>query len=870
MLRSNHGQGRDVLYRAEAVDRAARVQEVSYELLLELAEGRDTYTGKAVIDFRLRSVDGPLFLDFTGRPSRLTVNGTIVDPDPRSHRLWLPAQGLAPANRVVVEYENSFDLTGDGFHHFLDPEDGETYLYSNFEPFSAHRLFPCFDQPDLKASYRLSVIAPVSWRVVSAETPSRAVVLPDGRRRHDFPATPPFSSYLFPLVAGPYERVGSSLRGMPLGLLGRRSMRRELERSAEEIFEITCQGLDYYADLFGRPYPFTKYDQAFVPEFNAGAMENVGAVTFHDRYLFRDPPTYRQRLLRGEVILHELAHMWFGNLVTMRWWDDLWLNETFATYLSYRCLADATRFADAWQVFNGDLRPAAHRQDQLVTTHPIATAVEHTEQAVGNFDAITYEKGAAVIRQLVAAIGEDAFRVGLGTYFDRHAWANATLADFLGALGEAAAQPLEEWAHLWLSSPSLNTLGVRWSSADGHIAAMELHQTAPPSHPTLRPHATRLGLVWESAGRGTLAIEAIPVHIGGEVQPVPEAVGRVAPVFVYPNLDDLDYALVRLDPLSLAFVLERLPDLPDPLLRQQVWSSLWEMVRDTSLRSSDHLAAVRRFAPGETDRALLGSLLERAADVLRRFVPERLFAGESHALLSTAITALHSTREDLRLTWARAACAIAAEREDVARLVGLVDGSWSVDDFVPDQELRWSLAIKAAAFDLDGIEERLAEERRRDRSDRGQRAAIRALASRPDAGAKAETWERIHGDGFGSDYLTRAAITGFQWRHQRALLEPYRGPFYEHLADVFSSRDHAYATAYLHWLVPDRWAEPAELQRLRDFRAGLPEGQQLLGRHLDEIADDMARDIRVRACAEAADAAGDVRPGDVSAALSAG
>ncbi len=773
-------------------------------------------------------------------------------------------------NRVVVEYENSFDLTGDGFHLFRDPEDAGTYLYSNLEPFSAHRLFPCFDQPDIKASYRLSVIAPADWRVISAEATRSATALPDGRRRHEFPATPPFSSYLFSLIAGPFERIGGEHRGLSLGLLGRRSMRRELERSAEEILEITAEGLDYYAELFGRPYPFRKYDQLFVPEFNAGAMENVGAVTFHDRFLFRDPPTYRQRLARGEVILHELAHMWFGNLVTMRWWDDLWLNETFATYLSYRCLADATRFGDAWQAFNGDLRPAAHRQDQLVTTHPVATPVEHTDEAVGNFDAITYEKGAAVIRQLVAAIGDEAFRVGLGMYFDRHAWGNATLADFLGALGEAAQQPLTEWAQLWLRSASLNTLGVRWSSADGRIVEMDLEQTAPSAHPTLRPHAARLGLVWEPPGLEPLVIESIPVQIDGPSRPVPEAVGRVAPVFVYPNHEDLDYALVRLDPVSLSFALERLSDLPDPLLRQQVWSTLWEMVRDATLSSLDYLAAVRRFTPNETDRALLELVLERATEVLLRFVPERRSREEAHALLTTAVAALGSTRDDLRLAWARAASTIAAEEDDVAQLLGLVDGSWSVDGFVPDQQLRWWLAIKAAAFDLDGAVERLDEERRRDRSDRGQRAFIRALASRPDDSVKREAWERIHGDGYGSDYLTRAAIRGFQWRHQRDLLEPFRAPFYEHVAVVYGSRDHAYATAYLHGLVPDRWAEPAELRRLRDFRSGLAEGHDLLGRQLDEVTDDLARDIRVRAFAEAASGEDGAGSGRVSAALAAG
>ena len=274
----------------------------------------------------------------------------------------------------------------------------------------------------------------------------------------------------------PFVRRTQSHRQLPLAIYTRASMEAELERSADEIFEITAQGMDYYADLFGRAYPFGKYDQLFVPEFNAGAMENVGAVTFHDDFLFRDPPTYGQRLTRGEVVLHELAHMWFGDLVTMRWWDDLWLNETFATYLSFRALADATRFDDAWRVFNGQMRPAAYRQDQLATTHPVATTVEHTDQAVGNFDAITYEKGAAVIKQLVARIGEEAFRAGLHAYIERYAFGNATLAQFLGVLGEAAGEPLEGWAGLWLQTASVNVIGARWDADDGRIGQMTLHQ----------------------------------------------------------------------------------------------------------------------------------------------------------------------------------------------------------------------------------------------------------------------------------------------------------------------------------------------------------------------------------------------------------
>jgi aminopeptidase N len=634
-------------------------------------------------------------------------------------------------------------------------------------------------------------------------------------------------------------------------------MRGELARHADEIFEVTGQGMGYYADLFGRRYPFRKYDQLFVPEFNAGAMENVGAVTFHDSFLFRDPPTHAQRLIRAEVVLHELAHMWFGDLVTMRWWDDLWLNETFATYLSYRCLADATRFQDAWSVFSGQMRPAAYRQDQLVTTHPVATLVEHTDQAVGNFDAITYEKGAAVIKQLVARLGDEAFRAGLHAYVDRHAWGNATLADLLDALGEAAGEPLHEWARLWLQTPSLNTIAVRWTSADGRIASMELQQTAPERHRTLRPHSTTIGLVTAGTDGSGLAIEAIAAEVDGQYRAVPEAVGRAEPLFVYPNHGDHDYALAELDARSLDFALERLPELPDALLRQQVWSTLWEMVRSANLRSTDYLEAVRRFAPRERDRSLVQSIIDRALVAQRRYVPEQVRLETAEALTGAAIGALRATSDaDLRLVWARAAAGAAATADDVRTLLELVDGQWSVDGFEPDQQLRWTLAVKAVAHDLEGAHERLEGEGHRDPSDRGQRALIRARVSQPDGEVKALAWERINGQGYGSDYLTRAAISGFQWTHQRVITEPFREPFYARIEDVYASRDHAYAESYLRWLVPDRWAESSELERIRAFAAGLADGQDLLRRHLVEVADDVERDIRVRAFAGRAVVAG--------------
>jgi aminopeptidase N len=510
--------------------------------------------------------------------------------------------------------------------------------------------------------------------------------------------------------------------------------------------------------------------------------------------------------------------MWFGDLVTMRWWDDLWLNESFATYLSYLCLAEATRFSEAWQVFNGQMRPAAYRQDQLVTTHPVAADVPDTEAATSNFDAITYEKGAAVLKQLVATLGMDAFRNGLRSYFDRHAWGNAALADFLAALGAAARRPLEDWAHAWLETPAINTIGVRWSEAEGLVDAMEVWQSAPPDHPVLRPHSLRVGLVRAAPDGSSLTVRELPVTLDGASRQVSGVRGTAAPLFVFPDHGDQTYALARLDPRSLSFALERLTDLPGSLLRQQVWSTLWQMVRDTELPATDYLAAVRRFGPQEGDVALLQAILDRTATCLSICLPPGLAEAEASRAVAMALAAAEDSDDvDLRLTWVRSAISFAAAPADLRSLLELADGDRRIEGLVLDQDMRWAVAVKAAAHAVTDADARLDEEAARDRSDRGVRARIKAEVSRPTPEVKSRAWERIHGPGYGSDYLTRSAIAGFQWPHQQTLLRPYRERFFERVRGVHATHDHAFARAYVRGLLPDRWAEPVVVDRIEEL-----------------------------------------------------
>ncbi len=563
---------------------------MAYTLEIELGAGRRTYGGTARLRFPVTGA-GDLFLDFRGgEVTRLIVNGRAVTPERPGHRIHLPGDLLRATTEVEVAYENEYDHGGDGFHHFTDPEDGEEYAYSNFEPFEAHRLFPCFDQPDLKGTYAVTVRAPADWAII-ANAPARSVVpVGDGRREHLFAPTPPISSYLVAVIAGPFAGVHTRHRGTPLGIWTRRSLARFMD--ADEVFEVTRQGLDFFAALFDHPFPFAKYDQVFVPEFNSGAMENVGAVTFSEHYVYRDPPTATQRLMRAETALHELAHMWFGDLATMRWWDDLWLNESFATYVSNLALAEATRFDGAWRAFHADMKRWGYQADARSTTHPVSGVVPDTDATFYNFDGITYGKGASVIKQLVAEIGPEAFRAGLRTYFRRHAWGNATLADFLAALEEGAGRPLHDWSRRWLETASLNTIEATWTSRDGLVERLQLTQDAPEDHPTLRPHALELALV-RAAGDGPAEVDVVPARLEGAEAWIEAAAGRPAPDLVFPNHGDHGYARVLLDPASLAAVPRVLGQIDDPLLRQLLWGTLWEMIRSARYSSLAFLELVR-------------------------------------------------------------------------------------------------------------------------------------------------------------------------------------------------------------------------------------------------------------------------------------
>ncbi len=857
MITDVASSGANNLTQVEAIQRAALISEVEYDLALSLTAQTDDYEGDCTVRFQHQDPARGAFLDFTGLEIvRLAVNEQeITEADWKSHRLHLNGDWLREQNIVRVVYRNAYDHTGVGLHKFTDPEDDLEYIYTHFEPYDAHRLLPCFDQPDIKAVYRLRVAAPADWIVLGNSAATNRASIDDGRVVREFATTEKFSTYLLALVAGPFhvfeDHFESEAGTVPLKTLCRESLAKHMD--PEEFFQITKQGLQFFGAFFDFPYPFGKYDQVFVPEFNMGAMENVGCITFSERMVFRDPPTDLQRLSRAEVVLHEMAHMWFGDLVTMRWWDDLWLNESFATYMAAVAMEEATRFrGGVWPNFHGRMKAWAYEQDQLVTTHPIASDVLDTDATFQNFDGITYGKGASVLKQLVAAIGKEGFRDGMRHYFKTYAWGNTTLPEFLGALETGSGKELGDWSRKWLEAAGVNTLAARIEASDQTVSAFAIEQTAPVDHPTLRPHQLELAVYDESADGAPVLREAIPVEVDGPRTVVEDLVASAVPVAVFPNYNDHDFAKTELDPQSLAFVRERLERFEDAFVRTLFWHSLWDMVRDRRFTSLDYLALVREKLPHESNLELVQTTIRNANLAQRAYTPDAQRLAEGRGLYAQAQAELAKADDpDLRIVWARALVAAAQEPDTIAELLQIVDAGPGIDGFDLDQEMRWSLTIKAASHALPDVESRMARELERDPSDRGRRSAETARVAIPDAAIKEAAWAAIHDDDQASFHDLRAKMQGIFWRHQETLTAPYVERFFQEVAGIFDSKTPDFATSYLGVLFPHHLANADTVARTERLLETLTDADGMARRGLREALDELQR---AKACREFAGA----------------
>jgi aminopeptidase N len=619
---------------------------------------------------------------------------------------------------------------------------------------------------------------------------------------------------------------------LDLRLFARASLEGELVREAGELFEVTLRGLRYYSGLFGRRYPFTKYDQVFVPEYGYGAMEHPGCVTFNERFLFRARVTDESRRRRAEVLLHEMAHMWFGNLVTMRWWDDLWLNEGFAVAMSPMAQAEATRFSEAWTIFTHDVAPVARRQDQLPTTHPIAAEVPDTDAVRSNFDAITYKKGALVLRQLMTTLGREHFFAGLSRYFDRHAFANADLRDFLEALEEGSGSSLSAWSKEWLETPGVNTLTAEWDGSHDHAAAgtarLQLHQSAPVNFPVLRTHRVQVGLYDDRDGRLQLR-RPLDVHVHGPSATVEIGPGERRPDVVIVNDDGLAYVKTRLDPMSEARVLTSLSTLADPVTRSVCWWALWDGVLDAELPARVFRAAVTRHAPAERPIGVLQFLLDRAEESATIFGAPDATSTALDRLCQWARGELAQAgpASDDQLQWARFFATTARGDADLDELDRILEGGGEIEGLAIDRDLRWHVARRLAAagrLDLVSIEAELA----RDPSDEGVRQAAAVRSAIPSPAVKASCWQLMV-DGTGSLALRRAIMSGFQQPEQYELLDEYVDPYLAALPRVWDQAGEEAGAAFARGLFP-RFTSDDDLvfERISKLLTGSPLPSQLV------------------------------------------
>ncbi|MGY1827659.1 aminopeptidase N [Blastococcus sp. SYSU DS0541] len=837
------------LTRTDAAARAELLDVRSYDISLDVTDGaghpgEHTFRSTTTVEFTCRRPGAETFIDLVAETVHsATLNGTELDVSTYTEEGGLPLPGLAETNTLVVTADCRYSNTGEGLHRFLDPEDGQVYLYTQFEPADAKRMFTCFDQPDLKATFTVHVTAPFDWQVIS-NTGGRTIEAGEaGSQLAHFAPTKRISTYLVALIAGPYAKVTDLHEGIPLGLYCRASLARYLD--PEEIFRVTKQGFDFYHRVFDYPYPFDKYDQLFVPEFNAGAMENAGAVTFLEDYVFRSKVSRARYERRAETILHELGHMWFGDLVTMRWWDDLWLNESFATYISTLCQAEATEYTTAWTTFANTEKAWAYAQDQLPSTHPIAADIPDVAAVEVNFDGITYAKGASVLKQLVAYVGRDEFLAGVQRYFRRHEYGNTTLADLLGPLSESSGRDLSEWADQWLRTSQVNTLRPVFElSEDGRYTSFAIEQSAVVEHPVLRNHRLAVGLYSEGPD-GLTRSHRVELDVAGARTDVPELVGHPAADLVLVNDDDLTYAKIRLDEKSLATLRSRIGALPDSLPRALCWSAAWDMTRDAELPAREWVQLVLAGIGAETESSVIQSLLARVQSALSSFADPAWAPTGWAQLADHALAALEAAPagSDEQLLWSRTLASAARTEQHAAALRGLLDGSRVPEGLVVDADARWAFLHGLVAIGAAGDAE-IDAEAERDATATGIRRAATARALRPTAESKEETWQRAFTDESIPNAVHEAVLQGFWHPAQRELTAGYVDRYFADIRPLWDRRPGEIAKNAVQYLFPPI----VEPRTIAAADAWLADAEQppALRRLVFEGRDGIARALRAR------------------------
>ncbi|MGW4582552.1 aminopeptidase N [Rhodococcus aetherivorans] len=851
------------LTREQAAERSAVLTVDNYRIELDLTDGAGapgTTTFRSTTTVTFDATEGAsTFVDLIAQTVHsATLNGKPVDVSGYTEESGIALSGLAARNELTVEADCLYTNTGEGLHRFVDPTDGAVYLYSQFETADAKRMFACFDQPDLKATFDISVSAPADWKVISNAATVNTVAADPGR--HVFRTTPRMSTYLVALIAGPYTEwtdTYSDAHGtIPLGIYCRASLAEFMD--AERLFTETKQGFGFYHENFGMPYAFGKYDQLFVPEFNAGAMENAGAVTFLEDYVFRSKVTRYSYERRAETVLHEMAHMWFGDLVTMRWWDDLWLNESFATFASVLCQSRATEYTNAWTTFANVEKSWAYRQDQLPSTHPIAADIPDLAAVEVNFDGITYAKGASVLKQLVAYVGEEPFLAGLRDYFREHAFANATFDDLLAALEKSSGRDLSGWGAQWLKTTGLNILRPDFDvDDDGRFTRFAVIQEgADPGAGERRVHRLAIGVYDDDGSGKLLRTHRVEIDLDAtERTEVPELVGVGRGKLVLVNDDDLTYCSVRLDPQSLEVLMDRIGDIAEPLPRTLAWSAAWEMTRQAELKARDFVALVQRGVATETEVGVVQRLLMQAHTALGSYADpgwaaERGWNDYANRLLELAREAQPGSDHQLAFVNALTTARLAPWHTEVlGELLGAEPSSVGLAGLVVDTDLRWRIVQALAAageIDAEGVESPFIDaEAERDPTAAGARQAATARAARPQEAVKEQVWDTVVGDDSIPNITARAIIGGFAPAGQSELLEPFVARYFADAPGVWGRRSSEVAQTVVVGLYPSWSISEASVAAADEFLAG--EHPPALRRLISEGRAGIVRSLKARA-----------------------
>ena len=850
------------LTRNEAIERAALVTVQRYLIELDLTDrdGRPsekTFRSTTTVEFEaLPGAD--TYIDLAAdRVHSAVLNGHAIDVSGYDESTGIGLKGLAPHNVLVVSADCRYSHTGEGLHRFVDPVDGHVYLYSQFETADAKRMFACFDQPDIKAAFDITVTAPAHWQVIS--NGALLSVAEHGEARvHTFATTARLSTYLVALVAGPYARWDDVYSDehceIPLGLFCRASLAPFMDH--ERLFTETKQGFDFYHTNFAVPYPFGKYDQLFVPEFNAGAMENAGAVTFLEDYVFRSKVTRATYERRAETVLHEMAHMWFGDLVTMRWWDDLWLNESFATFASVLCQADATEYSEAWTTFANVEKSWAYRQDQLPSTHPIAADIPDLHAVEVNFDGITYAKGASVLKQLVAYVGLEHFLAGLRDYFAAHAFGNATFDDLLGALERASGRDLSDWGRQWLKTTGLNTLRADFDvDADGKFTRFAITQGgATPGAGETRVHRLAVGIYDDAHGK-LVRVHREEFDVAGPVTEVPALRGVPRGKLVLVNDDDLTYCSMRLDPESLRVATDRITDIAEPLPRTLLWSAAWEMTRDAELKARDFVALVMRGVEAETEVGVAQRLLMQAQSALNSYAEPGWARTRGRPAFADRLVELARAAEpgsDHQLAYMNALCSSVLAAHHFVLLADLLDrgpDQCGLAGLDIDTDLRWRIVTALAAgghIDADGSHTPFIDaEAMRDPTAAGKRHAATAAAARPQAEVKQRAWREVIEDDTLPNATARAIVTGWAQPGQGDVLKPFTATYFQAIGGLWERRSSEVAQTVVVGLYPSWDVSTAGLAAADKFLGG--ELPAALRRLVLEGRAGVERAVRARA-----------------------